>query len=271
MFVELVKNTVLRQSPLILALQLLSVIALAVMMDRLLFWISTGLRQRPLPPEIYQRDQQTRGRMETLLQTERSQHYLRQIVQTCIQAHATDERIGQTVTEQLADMNARLGLLDLIAKIAPLVGILGTVIGMATSFGGVAGMTSASPSAISSGISVALQTTAYGLVVSISSTVASVGFRRLTDRATLKIGRIICEIRQHDKSHSAPCITDIEYDPDGQCGSDAHARYHLSDHSAAAGYPDEQFDRARLSGQPAGLCRGNHHPERKQLDRGFGR
>lgn len=254
MFVELLKNTILRQSPLILALQLLSVIALAVMMDRLLFWISTGLRQRPLPPEIYQRDQQARRRAETLLQTERSQHYLRQIVQTCLQVHSTDERIGQTVTEQLADMNARLGLLDLIAKIAPLVGILGTVIGMATSFGGVGGMTSASPDAISSGISVALQTTAYGLVISISSTVASVGFRRLTDRAALKIGRVICEIRQHNKPHSTPCIAELEYDPDRQCGSDPHAGHHLSDHSPAPGNTDAQLDRAGFSGELPSLC-----------------
>jgi biopolymer transport protein ExbB len=254
MFVELVKNTIFRQSPLILALQLLSVIALAVMMDRLLFWISTGLRQRPLPPEIYQQGQQARRRAETLLQTERSQHYLRQIVQVCIQVHTTDERIGQTVTEQLADMNARLGLLDLIAKIAPLVGILGTVIGMATSFGGVGGMTSASPNAISSGISVALQTTAYGLVISICSTVASVGFRRLTDRAALKIGRVICEIRQHNKPNSNPCIADLEYNPDGQCGSDPHARHHLSDHSPAPGDTDAQLDRAGFSSELPSLC-----------------
>jgi biopolymer transport protein ExbB len=254
MLAEFVRNTILRQSPLILALQVLSVVALAVMVDRLLFWISTGLRHRPLPPEIYQRDQQARRRLATLWQTRRKQHYLRQIVRTCIQANTTDDKIGQTVAEQLAEMNARLGLLDLIAKIAPLVGILGTVIGMATSFGGVAGMTSASPSAISSGISVALQTTAYGLVISISSTVASVGFSRLTDRAALKIGRVICEIRQHDKSHSAPFITDIEYDPDGQCGSDAHARHHFSDHSTAAGNPDAQLDRAGFSGELPSLC-----------------
>jgi len=254
MLAESIKNHILLQSPLILALQVLSVIALAVIVDRILFWISTGLHYRPLPPEIYQRDQQTRRRVTTLLQTTRSHHYLRQIVHSCIQANATDDKIGQTVTEQLADMNARLGLLDLIAKIAPLVGILGTVIGMATSFGGVAGMTSASPSAISSGISVALQTTAYGLVVSISSTVASVGFKRLTDRATLKIGRVICEIQQHNKSHSAPCITDLEYDPDERCGSDPHAGYHLSDHSTAAGNTDAQLDRAGFSSELPGLC-----------------
>ncbi len=254
MLAELVNHYVLRQSPLILALQALSVIALAVIVDRLLFWISTGLHYRPLPPEIYQRDQQSRRRLATLLQTRRKQHYLRQIVRSCIQANATDDKIGQTVAEQLADMNARLGLLDLIAKIAPLVGILGTVTGMATSFGGVAGMASASPSAISSGISVALQTTAYGLVVSIGSTVASVGFRRLTDRAALKIGRVICEIQQHDKSHSVPCITDLEYDPDGQCGSNPHARHHLSDHSAAAGNADAQLDCAGFSSELPGLC-----------------
>jgi len=254
MFAELVKHYVLPQSPLILVLQILSVIALAVVVDRCLFWVSTGLRYRPLPPEIYQCDAQARRRQTVLFRTARREHYLRQIVYSCIQPNSTDETIGQTVTEQVADMNARLGLLDLIAKIAPLVGILGTVIGMATSFGGVGGVTNASPNAISSGISVALQTTAYGLVISIGSTVASVGYRRLTERAALKIGRVICEIRQHHKSLGDPCIAELKYDPDGQCGPDPHARHHLSDHSTTTGDPDAQLDRAGFSSELPGLC-----------------
>lgn len=254
MLAELVKQYFLHQSPLILALQGLSVTALAVVVDRCLFWMGIGLRYRPLPPEIYQQDAQTRHRRKALFRIARKEHYLRLVAHSCIQPNATDQKIGQTVTEQLADMNARLGLLDLIAKIAPLVGILGTVVGMATSFGGVGGVTNASPNAISSGISVALQTTAYGLVISIGATVASVGFRRLTDRAALKIGRLICEIQQHHKSDGHACIAELKYDPDGQCRSDPHARHHLSDHPAAPGNPDAQLDRAGLSSELPGLC-----------------
>lgn len=254
MFAELLKHTILQQSPLISALQILSVAALAVVVDRCLFWLGSALRYRPLPPEIHQWDAQTRHRRAALFRTARREHYSRIVAYTCIQPNTTDQKIGQTVTEQLADMNARLGLLDLIAKIAPLVGILGTVMGMATSFGGVGGVTNASPTAISGGISVALQTTAYGLVISIGATVASVGFRRLSDRAALKIGRVICEIRQHNKSHGDACMAELKYDPDGQCGPDPHAGHHLSDHSAAPGDPDAQLYRAGLSSELPGLC-----------------
>jgi biopolymer transport protein ExbB len=91
-------------------------------------------------------------------------------------------------------------MLDLIAKIAPLVGILGTVIGMAVSFGGIGAIVTASPTAISNGISIALRTTAYGLIISIAASIASATFKRRVRRATLKMGRIICGIHDTDNN-----------------------------------------------------------------------
>ncbi len=100
------------------------------------------------------------------------------------------EQIAQKVSELVDTMSSRLGMLDLIAKIAPLVGILGTVIGMAVSFGGIGAIVSASPAAISNGISIALRTTAYGLIISIAASIASATFRRCICRATLTMRRI---------------------------------------------------------------------------------
>ena len=99
----------------------------------------------------------------------------------------------QTASEQVELMTLRLGILDVIAKMSPLVGILGTVIGMAVSFGGISEIVTASPAAISQGISLALQTTAWGLVISIVATTASAVFRKFTRTASLKMGRLICE------------------------------------------------------------------------------
>ena len=226
------QNLLFSQDPLLLTLTFLSALALAVVLDRLWFWVGMALRYRPIPPEVYQ-VARTRQVSHSLRFAPRG-HYLHQVVCTCLEPGGSDEQLAQTITEQAAVMNAHLGLLDLLAKIAPLIGILGTVLGMATSFGGVGAMASASPTAISSGISVALQTTAYGLVISIACTVASVAFKRLTEKAHLKIGRICCEIRQIQQVHT-PLDKQSATEPDRHRGSDAHAGHDLSDHPAPAG------------------------------------
>jgi len=110
----------------------------------------------------------------------------------CLESPGCRDRIGQAVSEVVDRMSSKLGALELVAKIAPLVGILGTVVGLIMSFCEVGAMANASPTAISKGIGVALKTTADGLVISISASVACVGFKWCIHRAMLKMGRIIC-------------------------------------------------------------------------------
>jgi biopolymer transport protein ExbB len=251
MIPESLRNTLTSQDPLLLTLTLLSALGLAVVMDRIWFWLGMALRYRPVSPEVFDLTRQRRrsppkDKMGT-------GHYLEKVVFTCLEMGAGDELLTQTITEQIALMNAHLGLLDLISKIAPLIGILGTVIGMATSFGGVGALAAASPTAISGGISVALKTTAYGLVISIVCTVTSVAFKRLTDRAQLKIGRICCEIRQVNNVHAA-MGNGPESEPDHNRGPDPHAGHDLPDHPAVAGHIDAQLHRERIPGKLPGLC-----------------
>ena len=73
-------------------------------------------------------------------------------------------------------------LLD-IATIAPLVGLLGTVLGMFTAFGAVANdVASAKPVVLAQGVSQAIVTTVFGLAVSIPALVAYAYFRRRVAR-----------------------------------------------------------------------------------------
>lgn len=72
-----------------------------------------------------------------------------------------------------------LYLLD-IAAIAPMMGLLGTVFGMVRAFGGVAeGLASAKPVALAGGVSQALYTTAFGLIIGIFAMVFYAIFRRM--------------------------------------------------------------------------------------------
>jgi len=76
-----------------------------------------------------------------------------------------------------------------IAAIAPLVGLLGTVLGMFQAFGGIASDVSAGakPIVLAMGVSKAIVTTIFGLAVAIPSLVAYAIFRR---RAQKRVGEL---------------------------------------------------------------------------------
>ena len=91
---------------------------------------------------------------------------------------------------RIADaMMASVEWLADIAAIAPLVGLLGTVLGMFQAFGGIASDVSAGakPVVLAQGVSQAIVTTIFGLAVAIPSLVAYAFFRR---RAQKRIGEI---------------------------------------------------------------------------------
>lgn len=71
-----------------------------------------------------------------------------------------------------------------IAAIAPLVGLLGTVLGMFQAFGGIATdvTAGAKPVVLAKGVSQAIVTTIFGLVVAIPSLLMHAVFRRRTAR-----------------------------------------------------------------------------------------
>jgi len=86
-------------------------------------------------------------------------------------------------------VNAAVDWLADVAAIAPLVGLLGTVLGMFQAFGGIASDVSAGakPVVLAQGVSQAIVTTIFGLVVAIPSLVAYAFFRR---RAAKRIAEL---------------------------------------------------------------------------------
>ena len=107
-------------------------------------------------------------------------------IQSAKDPAAEGSRIGErllSATEWLAD----------IAAIAPLVGLLGTVLGMFQAFGGIAADVSAGakPVVLAQGVSQAIVTTIFGLVIAIPCLIAYAFFRR---RATKRIAEIEAEL-----------------------------------------------------------------------------
>jgi biopolymer transport protein ExbB len=98
----------------------------------------------------------------------------------------TMEGTGRKVAHEL---ERYLVALATIASAAPLLGLLGTVIGMIEIFGSQApgGSTSANPAALAHGISVALYNTAFGLIVAIPSLIFWRYFRARVDAYLLTL------------------------------------------------------------------------------------
>ena len=83
-----------------------------------------------------------------------------------------------------------------IAAIAPLVGLLGTVLGMFRAFGGIAADVSAGakPVVLAQGVSQAIVTTIFGLAVAIPCLVAFAFFRRRAQKRVAELERAVEDI-----------------------------------------------------------------------------
>jgi len=82
-------------------------------------------------------------------------------------AKQTRKRFDQVRTNDASYLNRRLRFLMVLASSAPLIGLLGTVIGMLQTFDGLSMQDSYKMDTVASGISQALVTTQTGLLVSI--------------------------------------------------------------------------------------------------------
>lgn len=78
-------------------------------------------------------------------------------------------------------------LLTALTASAPLLGLLGTVAGMVTTFEAVSSGDGYSPSAVSSGISQALITTQFGLIIAIPGLFGRARLCRLADRTRVSL------------------------------------------------------------------------------------
>lgn len=102
------------------------------------------------------------------------------------EARTAVEEAGQAATARLQRMNNGLGVL---AAVGPMLGLLGTVIGMIGAFNAIGSLQGAARSTeLARFMSLALVNTAQGLVVAVPCTVAFALFRQRIDRLASDIG-----------------------------------------------------------------------------------
>jgi len=148
-----------------------SVVAMAIVMERL--W---SLRRRRIMPDqlvnrIWQWHCQKQLTAERIAEVRDGSPLGRILIAGLVnREHSRDvmkEAIHDAGRQVVADMDRYLNTLGTIASVAPLLGLLGTVIGMIDVFGVIMNAGVGNPGILAGGISKALITTAAGLSVAI--------------------------------------------------------------------------------------------------------
>jgi biopolymer transport protein ExbB len=78
-----------------------------------------------------------------------------------------ESKIEEKAIEVKYNLERNLNMLGTLATITPLLGLLGTVVGMITAFTGLSETSGANPDILATGISQALITTAFGLFIAV--------------------------------------------------------------------------------------------------------
>ena len=148
-----------------------SVLVLFVVIERLIFWIGINLqRDRNLMDEVLELCRE--GRWDDVREKVRgSKDFVIRILVTGIvhRDFSMSKAMESAATEQLRGMGRFMGILDTMITVAPLLGILGTVIGIIDSFEILGNAGIEDPRAVTAGIAQALITTAAGLGIAIFS------------------------------------------------------------------------------------------------------
>ncbi len=175
--------------PVMYPLLLCSMMVLTVVIDRLIFWVRVDLnRNRPLVDEILELSR--KGDWEAVrTRTQQNRDYVVRILVTGIlhREFSMTKAMESAAADEIRRMRRFMGVLDTMITVAPLLGILGTVTGIISSFEMLGSTGIEHPQAVTAGIAQALITTAAGLGIAILSVFPYNYFNSRVDRASLNI------------------------------------------------------------------------------------
>jgi biopolymer transport protein ExbB len=166
-----------------------SVVSLTVILERGIFWLREDRRiDRTLVDQVLELTRLQKLE-EIQAKTQGALDYVVKIL-VCGLVHrnfSLSKAMEMAALEEIKRMKKHLVILDTIITAAPLLGILGTVIGIIHSFDmlGQAGIQD--PQAVTAGIAQALLTTAAGLLIAIFTLFPYNYFNAKTDKARIRI------------------------------------------------------------------------------------
>ena len=104
------------------------------------------------------------------------------------------ERLAERTTQQLGTMS---GIIKTLVTTAPLLGLLGTVIGMVEMFGSLQGaLGPQGETTVAGGISTALVTTQLGLIIAAPGIIVAYWLNRQQIRRERDVQKVLCSLQQ---------------------------------------------------------------------------
>jgi len=155
--------------PLMYPLLACSLIMLTVVIERAIFWLMVDYhRRRELVDEVLELSR--RGQWEAIREKAAgSRDYVIRVLISGIlhREFSPTKAMEAAAGDELKKMRRYMGALDTMITVAPLLGILGTVVGIINSFEMIGSAGIEEPRAVTAGIAQALITTAAGLSIAI--------------------------------------------------------------------------------------------------------
>lgn len=159
----------IKGGPVMYPLLLCSVISLTVIIERFIFWIGVGMgRNQKLVDEVLELSR--KGDWENIrLKAKGSKNYVIRVLISGIlhREYSLSKAMESAAADEISRMGRFMGILDTMITVAPLLGILGTVLGIIESFNMLDSFGIENPQAVTGGIAQALITTATGLAIAI--------------------------------------------------------------------------------------------------------
>jgi biopolymer transport protein ExbB len=159
----------LKGGPIMWPLLLTSIVAVMVTLERLYFIWTESRRREPDTVNTILRHAEKGEFAAAVRAGESSADFVAKTLTYALQhrEQALSEALLRAANQELKRFNRGISLLDTIITLAPLLGLLGTVVGMITAFGMLGGEELGAPAAITGGIAEALVATAFGLGIAI--------------------------------------------------------------------------------------------------------
>lgn len=190
---------VIQGGPVMIPLLLLSLIGLAVFLERFWYLMRTRTKTDELLEEVHLALEQERL-LEAVQIAKRHRGPVAAVLAVAVAnfdrpPRELKDRLEQAGQDEVYKMERRLDWLATIAAIAPLLGLLGTVTGIMDTFQVLSGMQGVSdPAAMAGGIAQALVTTATGLVIAIPTLFVHNWLSGLVDRRVQEMNRAVSEV-----------------------------------------------------------------------------
>ncbi len=197
-----------------LPLLFMSVVSLTLCVERMWFW-ATLHRARRLRRLQQIKDALRKGNLDLARKVASSDPSpYGQVAMLLIEEGATDAVAVEAMESQRHKFDRFMVSLSTIITAAPLLGILGTVIGIIRSFrllgGGEGGLTD--PTVVSMGIAEALLTTALGLVVALVTLFPYMVFRGQVERSLGRVETLIAAAQQGMRPEAGDQRPPVEID-----------------------------------------------------------